>query len=38
MAALAVMGGAAGTGIPAAPGVSPCWRMVRGGESSAERS
>ena len=32
---LMAMGGAAGTGIPAAPGVSPCRRMVRGGESNA---
>ncbi len=27
-------GGAAGTGIPAAPGVSPCWRMRRGAKSN----
>ena len=30
-------GGAAGTGIPAAPGVSPCWRMRRGADSNAAR-
>ena len=35
---LMVMSGAAGTGIPAAPGVSPCWRMWRGAESSGARS
>ena len=35
---LTVMGGAAGTGILAAPGVSPCWRMWRGAESSAARA
>jgi hypothetical protein len=31
------MGGAAGTGILAAPVALPCWRMVRGGESNAAR-
>jgi hypothetical protein len=34
---MVIAGGAAGTGSPAAPGVSPCWRMVRGGESNATR-
>ena len=35
---MVIEGGVAGTGIPATPGVSPCWRKWRGGESSAARS